>query len=234
MCIAILLPPFKELDKETLLRCNTANPDGFGYAAFIRGSLYMRKYVDEKKILKQIDKFISFRQKNLEQTFLVHFRIATHGKISTRCTHPFKVNQNVVFCHNGILRQDFGVDIRSLESDTMMFNRNILQRLEKSCLDSMIKGKNKVLFDLLEGYIGSGNKMILLHKDGDFKILNESAGVWDKGVWYSNDSYKERKVITWSNYGNYYGSSWRGEYWDNKSGCWKSYESANWWNGKKK
>ena len=34
MCIAIYLPEFKEIDKETLEICNEANPDGMGFAFF--------------------------------------------------------------------------------------------------------------------------------------------------------------------------------------------------------
>lgn len=213
MCIAILLPPYKTIDKKALQNCNESNPDGFGYAFFNNG-LYMRKYVDEKKMDEYIDKFLSLREKHLDKPFLVHFRIATHGKISTRCTHPFKISKNMVFCHNGILRQDFGVDRNSLDSDTMMFNKNILQRIDKECLNNAIRGNNQVLIDLLEGYIGSGNKMIFLNDEGNYKILNEGLGVWDKGCWFSNSSYRDKEPLT-NIYNNnfYWSSSWDNDYW---------------------
>lgn len=216
MCIAILLPKYKTIDKETLNRCNRVNPDGFGYAFFdINNKLVIKKEVDETKIENSIKKFLDVRLKYIDKPFLVHFRIATHGKISNRCCHPFKINKNMVFCHNGILGYDYGVDITSTDSDTMMFNKNILQKLSYNSLDKMIKGKNQVLKDLLEGYIGSRNKMILLNKDGEFTILNEKAGIWDKGVWYSNSGYKKVKIPKFS--------FWNGQYWDNKQGVWKNW-----------
>lgn len=216
MCIAILLPKYKTIDKETLNRCNRVNPDGFGYAFFdINNKLVIKKEVDETKIENSIKKFLDVRLKYIDKPFLVHFRIATHGKISNRCCHPFKINKNMVFCHNGILGYDYGVDITSTDSDTMMFNKNILQKLSYNSLDKMIKGKNQVLKDLLEGYIGSRNKMILLNKDGEFAILNEKAGIWDKGVWYSNSGYKKVEIPKFS--------FWNGQYWDNKQGVWKNW-----------
>ena len=49
MCIAILLPTKKSIDKETLLRCNDANPDGFGFAYF-DDELVVRKEVDQRNV----------------------------------------------------------------------------------------------------------------------------------------------------------------------------------------
>lgn len=234
MCIAILLPSGKAIDKDTLITCNIANPDGFGFAYFNEDNkICIKKEVDEKKILKRIDKFIEIREIYIDKPFLVHFRIATHGKISKRCTHPFVVNDETIFCHNGILRYDYGVDRMSLDSDTMMFNKNILQRLEKNCLRKMIEGKNNVLFNLMEGYIGSGNKMILLNKDGNFKIINEKAGVWDNGIWYSNTSYKPKPKVTVIDYsGSWWNSGYYGQYWDEQEKRWKDYTKSNYKSGK--
>ena len=222
MCIAILMPSFKTVDKDTLKRCNTTNPDGFGYAYFDdNGKLIIKKEVDGAKIPAAINKFLDIRLKNIEKPFIAHFRIATHGRISTRCTHPFRINKSAVFCHNGILNNSFGATRDGDMSDTMMFNRVILQQLNFNSLDKMISGKNPVLKELLEGYIGDRNKMILLNRAGDFQILNEKKGVWDKGVWYSNTTYKEIKIT----------SFWQGGYWDNKQGCFVTYEDNNWYNG---
>lgn len=230
MCIAILLPAFKEIDKKTLKICNSTNPDGFGFAYFA-DRLIIKKEVDKNRMDAAMDKFIKIRKKFIDKPFLVHFRIATHGVVSYRCCHPFKINKNAVFCHNGILRYDYGVDRNSLDSDTMMFNKNILQKIEKNCLNEFIKGNSKVLKDLLEGYIGTGNKMIFLNKDGNFTILNERLGIWDNGVWYSNDSYKD-KIIVFPKYNyNYYENDWYGQYWDNDEGCWKNYTSKKWYKG---
>ena len=225
MCIAIYMPPYKELDKDVLKICNNANPDGMGFAFFNKNNeLVLNKEVDVKKIERKIELFPIIRRNFIDKAFLLHFRIATHGKISNRCCHPFRVNETTVFCHNGILNHNFGATKDGDLSDTMMFNKNVLQRLRKKDLDSMLSGKNSLLKELLEGYIGDRNKMILLNSKNQFVILNEKAGIWDKGCWFSNDSYKERKV--WS-----FGYNWKGQYWDNKNGCWKNYEDDDFFNG---
>lgn len=213
MCIAIYLPKGKILSKDTLLKCNDSNPDGFGFAFFDNDKrLNILKEVDETKIEKHIKRFMYFRNKFIDKPFLVHFRIATHGKIIKECCHPFVVNKNLVFCHNGILSNEFGATKDGNFSDTMLFNKNILQELDKKDLEYMLKGKNLVLKRLLEGYIGNGNKMIFLDKNDNYCILNERLGVWDNGIWYSNTSYKRIKIqqITWNNWydGDFYGNYW--------------------------
>lgn len=217
MCIAIYIPAFKELSKDILKICNKANPDGMGFAFFNdKNELVLNKEVDEKKILRKIELFPIVRKNFMYRPFLLHFRIATHGKISKPCCHPFRVDNDTVFCHNGILRHDYGVNKDSNASDTMMFNKTILQQLDKEDLNKFMSGKNYILKQLLEGYIGSNNKMILLNSKDEVQILNERAGVWDKGCWFSNDSYKERTY--------YFNSYWQGEWWDQKTQSWKSWK----------
>lgn len=218
MCIAIYLPEFKEIDKETLEICNNSNPDGFGFAFFNdKNELILNKEVDAKKIKRKIDLFSLVRRNFFHRPFLLHFRIATHGKISKPCCHPFKVDEDTVFCHNGILDYDYGVNRNSNSSDTMMFNKTILQRIDKKELNKMMAGDNDVLKELLSGYIGDRNKMILLNSKDEVQILNEKKGVWDKGIWFSNSSYKERKITY--NLGNY----WQGQWWDYKENRWKNW-----------
>ena len=49
---------------------------------------------------------------------------------------------------------------------------------------------NSSTMQLLEYSIGDRNKFVFLDITGQFHILNERAGRWDNGIWYSNDSYK--------------------------------------------
>ena len=51
--------------------------------------------------------------------------------------------------------------------------------------------KNNTIMQLLEYSIGDRNKFVFLDNSGEFHILNEGAGIWDEGVWYSNMSYKK-------------------------------------------
>jgi len=48
----------------------------------------------------------------------------------------------------------------------------------------------------MEGAIGKNNKVVILDYKGDFVIFNEQEGVWENGVWFSNETFKTaRKSI---------------------------------------
>lgn len=177
MCIAIYKPEGKVLSLATLKECYTSNPDGAGFM-----------YAENKKL--HIEKgFFSFKsfydafKKHESKQTVIHFRIKTHGKIDTANCHPFAVNNAIGFVHNGVI-SGFG---DSDFSDTVRFNEQILRPLVN-------KWGNLALFqdpiiDLIESRIGY-SKLVFLDRHGNHKIMNESKGVWDNGVWFSNTSYK--------------------------------------------
>jgi hypothetical protein len=43
---------------------------------------------------------------------------------------------------------------------------------------------------LIEEYMGRANKMVVMNQAGDYKILNEEAGSWESGVWFSNQTFR--------------------------------------------
>lgn len=179
MCIAIYQPSYTEINDFTLETCYFNNPDGMGFMYVKNGKIVIVKE------LKNFDYFLTMYHKalrcNLDASFVLHFRIATHGKIDLANCHPFRVNSELAFCHNGIL------DIDSTEkvSDTRMFAKTILRKLPANWLH------NDAIVELVESYIGEYNKMVFLSNTGEVSILNEHKGVWDNGVWYSNRSYKD-------------------------------------------
>jgi hypothetical protein len=67
--------------------------------------------------------------------------------------------------------------------------------------------KNEAITKLVEKAIGSSNKFVLLNNKGEYKIINEKAGVWENGVWYSNSTYSYQKykpsTTTFKNYCSY-------------------------------
>lgn len=134
--------------------------------------VFMRKY---KRALKN----------NLESPFLIHFRIATHGTVDTFNCHPFFINKNLTFIHNGIIS---GIGTDKLMSDTQLFNEKILKKLPK---DFYKKEEYKLL---IEKFI-VGSKLITLDINGDVAIFNESSGHWKDGVWFSNNSYSYAKTV---------------------------------------
>jgi hypothetical protein len=68
-------------------------------------------------------------------------------------------------------------------SDTYMFNEVVLKNFTEGF------EYNEIILDMLEGFIG-GSKLVLLNSNNDFAIVNEKAGHWANGCWFSNGSYK--------------------------------------------
>jgi glutamine amidotransferase len=177
MCIAIYKPEGKVLSKATLQECYSSNPDGAGFMYAHNKRLHI-----EKGFFSFDSFYKAYKQHETKQA-VIHFRIKTHGKIDTTNCHPFAVNTTLGFVHNGIIN-GFG---DANHSDTIGFNHGILQPLVN-------KWGNLALFqdpiiDLIEGRIGY-SKLVFLDRHGNHKIMNEGKGVWDDGVWYSNNSYK--------------------------------------------
>lgn len=177
MCIAIYKPSDKILSQETLNECYDSNPDGAGFMYAQDKKLHI-----EKGFFSYDSFYNAFKQHEHKQA-VIHFRIKTHGKIDTTNCHPFAVNNAIGFVHNGIINGFGDTD----HSDTIGFNNAILQPL-------VHKWGNLALFqdpiiNLIEGRIGY-SKLVFLDRHGNHKIMNEGKGVWDDGVWYSNNSYK--------------------------------------------
>ena len=179
MCIIAAIPNDKIISKETLQRCWDNNPHGGGFT-----------YTDGKKVqvVKEMFSFKAYwkqftqkREEFPQSSFVCHFRISTHGKINEANCHPFKVSDKLSFCHNGVIRnsplsEDF--------SDTVMFNVTILKNLPENFLT------NQATKALIREYIGGGSKLSFLTWNNELHFINEEAGSWDGGIWYSNNGYK--------------------------------------------
>lgn len=187
MCIIIAVPDEKIIPEATLFTCWEANPDGAGYM-FADG-----KNVTIKKGFMDFDSFIADYNTLDKQPHILHFRIATHGNTNPENTHPFRVSDKLAFAHNGIIN---GVsNAKDDMSDTWHFNEEYLKPIY--AFDSKFYEK-KVNVRLLERFIG-GSKLAFLNNRSEVVLFNGQQGVWDKGIWYSNSSYKEKKnfPFTW-------------------------------------
>jgi glutamine amidotransferase len=179
MCIIAAQPTGFRTTKETLQRCWNNNTNGGGFA-----------YTDGKKVYahKELQSFKKYWQAYQialelypESAFIHHFRISTHGKVNLDNCHPFLVNDSLIFAHNGIIHN---APLSPKFSDTYQFNEVILKCLPDGFLN------HRVYTDLIQSYIGSGSKLAFLDTANSITIINESAGVWDEGIWYSNRGYK--------------------------------------------
>lgn len=178
MCIAILNTTGK-LTEETFETCWENNPDGSGLAWAENGQVHTFK---EMKSVSVIHKFYSeLRDRLPDANILIHFRIATHGKVNETNCHPFKVNNKLAFIHNGMI-DGAGLKTSHEFSDTYLFNKLILQQLPKNFIN------NEAILNLLSEYIGY-SKLVFLNSKNDWAIVNMEQGTWDDDNWYSNDSY---------------------------------------------
>jgi hypothetical protein len=184
MCIAIFQSMGKEISREHLQNCWDANDDGAGVCWAYEGKLYVYKE------LKNFDTFYDY-YKHLVDTIgatspmMLHFRIRTHGLISLENCHPQFITDNLAFIHNGILSSLVNIPKTSTKSDTGEFNEQILKQLPGDFLS--YPGVLKML-----EYCCKGSKLVFMDGQGRYLILNEGAGDWVDGVWYSNTSWKTK------------------------------------------
>jgi predicted glutamine amidotransferase len=207
MCIAIYKPAGKVLSRELLKNCFDNNSDGCGFS-YVQTDNEGNSHLKAKKTM-YFEVFYRqyLRATRLEPTspFLIHFRIGTHGVLSRYNCHPFIIDKKHHFIHNGIIHK-MPACAKKKKSDTQIFNDVILKKLGEGWF------YNEAILALIEDYIGAGSKLIFLNVDKDVVICNMKAGVWEDDVWFSNSSYKERKVYNNYSKSSYYNThSWKKE-----------------------
>lgn len=178
MCVIIVKPKGTEIYKRTLRSCFMANPDGAGFMlAANKHLITMKGYFTFRSFYKS---FRRFERIFPDSDFVLHMRIATSGLADYNNCHPFLVHNNLAFVHNGI----FSGLGNKLHSDTFQFNEDILKKLPPNFLDiSEIK-------DAITKYIEFGfDKVVFMDNLGKINIINEKAGTWKNGIWFSNLSH---------------------------------------------
>lgn len=183
MCIAILskkdiLVPHKHLEASW-----ERNDDGAGFMYAEGGKLTIRKG------FMTFDKFMEAYEPHEAKDCVLHFRIATHGKMDEDNTHPFEVGEELGFVHNGIIN-NVDTDSNKDLSDTNHFNTQYLQELYQQDKNFIFK---PIYNKLIASFIGA-SKLIFLNNEGQSTLVNGSYGIWDNGIWYSNTSYQPRQV----------------------------------------
>jgi hypothetical protein len=179
MCIAILKPANRTLTEEALRNCYNSNRDGAGFAYYdpeIQEVCIRKGYFDFNKFWEDFKNYQKFK-------CLVHFRVATHKAVNGLNCHPWRVNDNLVFIHNGTIS---GMNQNSDLSDTGNFCDQILKGLMDVYPDFYLTDQFKWL---VENSISSFNKLIFLDAKGNHLIVQEKAGYWDQECWFSNKSY---------------------------------------------
>ena len=172
MCLAIYIPPGRYVPIKRLKKAHKANPDGWGFAWISGGRLHARKST-------WFDGFLNDYRMRMNDIRLIHFRTASSGKIDIWACHPFFVNPSLAFVENGNL-PEFADGTDGL-TDIQRFNKQVLRRLPDGFLHT------PEIRQALEKYCAeSCVKMIFMDSAGRVDIVNESAGEWVNGCWFSN------------------------------------------------
>jgi|GEM_PF-2701268 len=184
MCIIAVLPKGKTISRDEFAACWDRNHDGGGIMYAVRGRVQTHKgFATESAMWAAYQKIRSSHK----GTIALHFRIATSGGINEKMCHPFTVGEYAVM-HNGVL-SGLGAERRS---DTCVLAQDVLGKLPDGW------AVNRGTLRLLECYMRSErSKLVVMRPNGEAVIVNESAGQWDKGRWFSNDSYRPPMRSTW-------------------------------------
>jgi glutamine amidotransferase len=180
MCIAIL-NKVGTLPKEYIQNSWDNNYHGAGFAYSDGTRIVVHK--QDKDVDSFYNKYKKARKKYPNSKFLIHFRISTHGTISIDNLHPFVINDNVAFIHNGMVDLD-GHTHADKRSDTRYLCEEILANLPDGWMHSV--GIHKFLEN-----IAGWSKFVMLDVNDEYVIINEDEGHWFEDNWYSNNSYKQ-------------------------------------------
>lgn len=174
MCLIAFVPRGLRVPRDIFDFSGKENPDGFGVMSAEEG---VRKFFGRKalKRCRRYSRVLSDRQ----IAHAIHWRWATHGNIDRDNCHPFTTpNGNAHIMHNGVL-PDTAKYATADKSDTRLFV-DLLDDAPLSVDDSP-----SPYWGGVQNAIGFSNKFVVL-SGSTFYILNEDAGTWIDGVWYSN------------------------------------------------
>jgi predicted glutamine amidotransferase len=129
MCIAILnTKKGGKLPKKQIQNSWDNNDMGSGLLWNKDGKLNVFKSYDYEEY---VDKYNELRDDNTIGTIVLHFRIATSGYNGEHNLHPFLVNDDLGFVHNGVIK---GLGNKTF-SDTYEFN-DMLKKYKHNFLNS--------------------------------------------------------------------------------------------------
>lgn len=190
MCIIAYAKNGVQIEENVIRTMFEGNPDGAGimWKPLDGGDIEIRKgFMEAERLLKAWNKI------PVECERAIHCRIATSGKISKECCHPFPVRPKtdmmkkstdkcyMALMHNGVIKQctpKSGMEATC--SDTMVFAAKYLYPLQKQIDKECVQ-------DLLDSFAAS--RLLIMRANAPTIML----GNWvkDKGVYYSNTSYKD-------------------------------------------
>ena len=167
MCWMVAKQAGKQVDFKAMDKAQKHNEDGYGVAWYEDGFVKTYKtfnYNQFKGVVAALK----------GHTLVAHLRYATRGEKSYHNIHPFDVPSGVMF-HNGTM---FGLGDKDT-SDSQELANTISECDYKKIED---------IAPLIKPYIDDRiNRLVFFEDNGRVTIMNESLGIMDDGIWYSND-----------------------------------------------
>lgn len=185
MCLLVFSEAGSKIDISRLEQAALNNPDGFGFAIHCGDSIIRDKGMDFYEVLEKFEKQRAIHHGHA----MFHLRIATHGSVNKKNCHPFVVGNDArtVLGHNGVL--PFEMPKNDVRSDTKYFAEVLLPKHGGVVALNDPEYREKLAKQI------TGSKFVIMtadpRADKQWYIINEQAGHWDEGVWWSNKSYEK-------------------------------------------
>lgn len=168
-CVIIYKPKGITADKELLELRFKSNNDSWGFA--LNGEAWIR----DTSFRDFWSQFLSSGA-NFDEV-LIQFRTATSGKEKDCGKQPILIKNKCFFFLNGNLKDYFGKD----EPDTVLYAREYLDKLPVNFLEN-----KEIMKKITEDAKINGAKMAFMDSNGKVYLINDEAGIWEKGMWFSN------------------------------------------------
>jgi glutamine amidotransferase len=182
------LPPNTQPNADALANGAALNDDGHGFAIVAEGRIIVEHSMTGWAL---VEEFARVRACYPDGPALFHSRFATHGTLGLSNCHPFFVggDECTVVAHNGVLPKKVRPKKGDYRCDTRVAAEDFLPQHAFGSWGT-VKGRAR-----LSRWLGGTNKLVILTVDRRYReqsyVLNEKLGVWDEGIWYSNQDYRE-------------------------------------------
>lgn len=217
MCLLTYFSPGVLPDTSALCQGSIINNDGHGFAIVHDGQIVVDRGFNAEEM---IDRFAEVRAQYPAGPAMFHSRFGTHGSRTLANIHPFTVDNDrrTVVAHNGVLPGSVQPRGKDTRSDTAILAASMGGRFGALRLPRVRAA--------VEKWMGHYNKLVILTVNPRYRgsafILNEAAGTWVDGIWYSNDGYKPAHK-RWTGYTGGYATG----YWSYTEKKWIAYEGTD-------
>jgi len=192
MCIIVYSPAgVTPPEMSTIRECFYANSDGAGFAISNKEDVYYSKGFMTLATFEEAYNDLAKENDLTKRAFALHFRIATHGKVTAANCHPFPLNApnktegivDEVFFHNGMFNT-IEPSTRNV-SDTKHFADTVLSPIADVC---DITAPPVSVARMIEE-LSDGCRLLILGANDAAAMY----GTWyndEKGNYFSNQSYQ--------------------------------------------